>query len=314
MSFSVNVKKELSERHSKDKHCNIAELAALINLCGVLHQSKKTLKIQTENISVAKKCFTLIKKAFNIKVEILIRKNKLLNKNSIYTIFIKGSDSVNNILSATGHKNTQDFSNRHISPLIVEEFCCKRAYIRGAFLGAGSIADPNKNYHLEFVNGREEHAHQLIELINSFSLPLPLAAKLALRKDYFIVYLKDSEQIAHLLNIIEAHVSLMELENVRIMKDMRNSVNRIVNCETANLKKTVGAALRQLDDIVFIKDKKGLSFLPSQLEEIARVRLQHPDVSLKEIGQMLSPSVSKSGVNYRLRKIRDIAELLRSDI
>ena len=314
MSFSTKVKKELSERYSEDKHCNIAELAAIFNLCSVAQEGKKILKIQTENIFVAKKCFTLIKKAFNINVEISIRKNKQLNKNRVYTIFIKDSVSIDNVLSATGHKNTQALNVRYISSFIANEFCCKRTYVRGAFLATGSISNPNKNYHLEFVNASEDHAVQLMDIINSFSLPMPLTAKITLRKDYFIVYLKDSEQIAHLLNIMQAHVSLMELENVRIIKDVRNSINRIVNCETANLNKTVEASVKQLEDIAFIRDKKGLSFLEPQLEEIARVRLQNEYVSLKEIGQMLSPSVSKSGVNYRLRKIRDIAELLRRDI
>jgi len=198
--------------------------------------------------------------------------------------------------------------NRHISPLIVQTTCCKRAYIRGAFLASGSISDPEKTYHLEFVSQEEKHTVELMRLVNTFEMD----AKIVLRKKYYVLYLKEGNQIVDLLNIMEAHVALMELENLRILKEMRNNVNRIVNCETANINKTVSAAVKQLQDISYIDQTIGLGTLPENLESIARLRIEHSDASLTELGQLLDPTVGKSGVNHRLRKISQIAEKLKS--
>ena len=175
------------------------------------------------------------------------------------------------------------------------------------FIAAGSVNDPKKNYHLEFVLSDMETAQQLRDLINSFSLD----AKVVERKDHFVVYLKEGEQIVDVLNVMEAPLSLMDLENVRIVKEMRNDINRKVNCETANINKIVGAALNQLEDIQYIEKHMGLSRLPAQLEEVARLRQEHPDISLKELGSYLTTPVGKSGVNHRLRRISNIAEILR---
>ena len=160
---------------------------------------------------------------------------------------------------------------------------------------------------MEFVLADKFSAEQLRELINSFGLD----AKVVERKEHYVVYLKEGEQIVDLLNIMEAPLALMDLENVRIVKEMRNDINRKVNCETANLNKVVGAAVKQLEDIEYIEEHMGLSQLPEQLEEIARLRLEYPDKSLKELGSFLSTPVGKSGVNHRLRKISSIAEALR---
>ena len=194
-----------------------------------------------------------------------------------------------------------------IYPPVVSSICCRRAYIRGAFISVGSVNDPEKNYHMEFVLADKFVAEQLRELINSFELD----AKVVERKDHYVVYLKEGEQIVDLLNVMEAPLALMDLENVRIVKEMRNDINRKVNCETANLNKVVGAAVKQLEDIDYIEETIGLSRLPEQLEEIARLRLEYPDKSLKELGSFLSTPVGKSGVNHRLRKISNIAEMLR---
>ena len=190
---------------------------------------------------------------------------------------------------------------------VVSSVCCRRAYIRGAFISVGSVNDPEKNYHLEFVLADESAAEQLRYLINSFELD----AKVVERKEHYVVYLKEGEQIVNLLNVMEAPLALMDLENVRIVKEMRNDINRKVNCEMANLNKVVGAAVKQVEDIEYIEETIGLSGLPEQLEEIARLRLEYPDKSLKELGSLLSTPVGKSGVNHRLRKISNIAEALR---
>ena len=153
-----------------------------------------------------------------------------------------------------------------------------------------------------------EKAEQLKEIIATFSVE----AKIVVRKKYFVVYIKEGSQIVEILGVMEAHLSLMDLENIRILKEMRNSVNRQVNCETANINKTVSAAVKQLGDITYIRDTVGLDYLPETLAEIAQVRLDRPDATLKELGESLDPQVGKSGVNHRLRKISTIAENLRA--
>jgi DNA-binding protein WhiA len=270
------------------------------------------LKVQTENPAVARKYFTILKKTFNINVEIVIRKNRRLKKNHVYSVYIANHDDTMKVLKAT-HILREDNGrleiNHHIDSLIVSSTCCKRAYIRGAFLAAGSLSDPEKTYHLEFVNVHEIHATNLVKLINSFEMD----AKIIRRKKYYVVYLKEGRQIVDLLNIMEAHIALMELENLRILKEMRNNVNRIVNCETANLNKTVSASVKQYEDIRFIEEVMGLHRLSESLEAVAVLRKEHRDASLKELGEMLDSPVGKSGVNHRLRKISAIADRLRDE-
>ncbi|MFP4698190.1 MAG: DNA-binding protein WhiA [Eubacteriales bacterium] len=315
MSFSTEVKEEIARHLGHGRHCQLAEIAAIINMCGrirVVSNEEAIIKIQTENAAVARKYFTLIKKTFNINTEVLIRRNTYLKKNRVYIIIVTDTKKGMNILQATKLLNNKNGMLKHayqISPLIVQSTCCKRAYIRGAFLGGGSLSDPEKTYHLEFVNPNKVHSLELQSIINSFGMD----AKIIQRKRYYIVYLKEGTQIVDLLNIMEAHIALMELENVRILKEMRNNVNRIVNCETANLNKTVSAAVKQCYDINYIDDIIGLDKLPEPLEEMARVRLQYKSASLKELGTYLNPPVGKSGVNHRLRKISEIAEKLKEE-
>lgn len=194
-----------------------------------------------------------------------------------------------------------------VSPVVVQKDCCKRAFIRGAFLASGSISDPEKFYHFEIVCQTPEKAQQLRDIIATFSID----AKIVSRKKSYVVYVKEGAQIVELLGIMEANVALMNLENIRILKDMRNSVNRKVNCEAANINKTVNAAVKQCEDIRFIERTIGLKELSEGLEEIARLRLQYPEASLKELGTMLNPQVGKSGVNHRLRKLSAIAQELK---
>jgi DNA-binding protein WhiA len=303
------VKGELSLHLGNGRHCEIAETAAIVNICGhtAVFGEHFCLKIQTENFHVAKKCFTLLKNTFNMIAEVSVRSS---GRKHVYTVLVRDFSKAEAILKATGLLYSEDgktqLKKRIYSP-VVSSICCRRAYIRGAFLSVGSVNDPEKNYHMEFVLADEFSAEQLKELINSFGLD----AKVVERKEHFVVYLKEGEQIVDLLNIMEAPLALMDLENVRIMKEMRNDINRKVNCETANLNKVVGAAVKQLEDIEYIEEKIGLSSLPEQLEEIARLRLEYPDKSLKELGSFLSTPVGKSGVNHRLRKISNIAEALR---
>lgn len=316
MSFSSEVKEELSRQVNRARHCQIAEIAAIIGMCGriqVTEKSRYFVKIHTENIAVARKYFTLLKKTFNIKTEISIRRNVYLKKSKTYLLTVKNPEDSLRILQATKLldmlPNDEDDEVLLVNHLVIQRACCRRAFIRGAFLASGSISDPEKFYHLEIVCSTMPKAIQLQEIIRSFDIE----AKIVLRKKYYVVYIKEGAQIVDILNVMEAHVSLMNLENVRILKDMRNSVNRQVNCETANINKTVSAAVKQIEDIRYIQQTVGFDDLSEGLSEIATLRLEYPEATLKELGMLLTPQVGKSGVNHRLRKLSSLAEELRQN-
>ena len=313
MSFSGNVKEELSHHLGSARHCRIAETAAIISICGgvmIDSRGRYSLKIHTENLSVARKCFTLLTKTFNIRTDIAIRTNRMKGSVSYY-IVVKEHDAALRILQATKLINQYGEVEEELSVvrnIVIQETCCKRAFIRGAFLASGSMSDPEKSYHFEIVCATKEKAEQIQKIMKCFELD----GKIVLRKKSFVVYLKEGSQIADVLNVMEAHVALMEFENVRILKDMRNTVNRKVNCETANINKTVSAAVKQIDDIRYIQETKGLDKLPEGLKDMALTRLTYPEASLKELGSLLTPPVGKSGVNHRLRKLSEMAEELRT--
>lgn len=315
MSFSSQVKDELSRQFSQARHCQIAEIAAIINMCGRLKFDKETgisLKIHTENVSVARKYFTLLKKTFNIDTDVAIRRSVYLKKSRNYVITIQKEEDIVKVLKAIklmDENGSLPSNDAMVSNLLLSNACCKRAFVRGAFLAAGSISAPEKFYHYEIVASSEDKAEQIKQCIHFFGID----AKIVSRKKYFVVYIKEGAQIVDVLNVMEAPKALMELENVRILKEMRNSVNRQVNCETANINKTVSAAVKQIEDIKFISDTMGLENLPESLEEIAKIRLENPEAPLKELGTYLSKPVGKSGVNHRLRKLSEIAEELRGN-
>ncbi len=288
MSFSSEVKEEMGRQLSPSRHCRLAELAAILHFCGQYGmdtEGQYTLGFQTENETVVRKGFTLLKKAYNIDKD-----------------FSTDEELLGDLIGKLGE------FDRPVPAELLTKTCCQRAFLRGAFLSVGSISDPEKSYHLEFVCTSEEMALQLQQIMHNFDIE----AKIVLRKKYHVVYLKGSEGIVDLLNVCEAHVALMNLENTRIEKEIKNSVNRRVNCEAANIGKTVKAAAKQIDDITYLRDHYGLMNLPEGLREMAVVRLENPDVPLKELGTMLNPPVGKSGVNHRLRKLSELAERIRS--
>ncbi|AOR24660.1 DNA-binding protein WhiA [Clostridium taeniosporum] len=314
MSFSSKVKGEICRYVDMSKEEALAEISAIMKVSGTIAFSGSGLsfKMTTENPGSARLIFTLLKDHFNIHSKLMVKKSNSLKKNNIYMVVISEDMGVRELLYETGILQDIDGImnlNYRINKDMIETEEIKRAYIRGAFIGGGSISNPERTYHLEFVTHSEEYAVDLRDLINTFGLN----SKVIQRKSSHIIYIKEGEQIVDLLNIIGAHSSLLELENIRIMKEMRNNVNRLVNCETANLSKTVNAAVRQVESIRLIERKIGLQRLPQNLREVAELRLNYPDESLKELGQMLNPPVGKSGINHRLRKIEKIAEELRSE-
>lgn len=277
MSFSSDVKTELARQYSKSTHCQVAELAAMIMQEGRISMNPVGLSFETENPLLMEKYAILMRSAYAIDI------SKPLNS----------QDCVKIIESIQG--------------LYLDKICCKRAFIRGAFMASGSMSDPNKAYHFEIVCRTPEQASRLQELMREFETE----PKIIERKNHYVVYLKDGSQIVDMLNVMEAYVSLMNLENVRILKEMRNSVNRKVNCETANISKTVNAAVKQIADIELIRDVEGLDHLPIPLREMAQIRLEHPEAPLKDLGKYMDPPVGKSGINHRLRKLAAIADSIR---
>ncbi|MCM8710156.1 DNA-binding protein WhiA [Clostridium sp. SYSU_GA19001] len=315
MSFSAKVKSEACRIGELTRDEAKAELAAIMKVSGTLSlgsNKQLSFRVTTENPSIARRIFKMLKQYFNIHTKLLVKKNNSFKRNNIYMVVITEDMGVRSLLKEVGVLKSSEgilSLDYGIPGKLIETEENKKAYIRGAFLGGGSVSNPEKTYHLEFVTHNSEYAEQLSSLINTFGL----VSKVIQRKGSFIVYIKEGEQIIDLLNIIGAHTSLLELENVRIMKEMRNNVNRLVNCETANLSKTVNAAVRQVESIKLIQKEIGLQRLPKNLREIAEVRLAYPDESLKELGELLNPPVGKSGVNHRLRKIEKIAEELRKE-
>lgn len=313
MSFSTETKGELSRIYAEKECCNLAELAALIRMSGTLQlvgNKKFNLKIVTENPATARKLFKLIKGIFQIDTEVMIRRNPRLKKNNHYLLVATHQMGSGFLLEKVGilKQNSETFDITYDIPKeLLAKRCCKRAYLRGAFLGGGSVSDPEKTYHLEFVTHSENHSQGLRKLVNSFRLN----GKIVERKGNYVVYLKEGDQVVDLLNIMGAHRALLHVENIRVYKQMRNDVNRIVNCETANLSKTVNASMRQIENIKYIKETIGIDEMPMNLQEIAKLRLKYQDATLKELGQKMDSPIGKSGVNHRLRKIEEIAEKIQ---
>lgn len=301
MSFSGTVREELAAQISSARHCQLAELAALIHFCGNTCEGGMHLCLETENEAVARKCFTLLKKTFNIDNVVIKGKNRLLPDDGTEGKVIQA-------MHLGDKKELAEALKTPVNSLMIKNSCCARAYLRGAFICIGSMSDPKKSYHLEFVCGERAQAEQLKAVILEFGIE----AKVIKRKKYSVVYLKEGAGIVDLLNVMGAHVSLMNLENLRIVKEMRNSINRRVNCETANISKTVTAASKQIEDILLIRDKYGFENLPDNLKQMAEIRLEYPDAALKELGECLDPPVGKSGVNHRLRRLSEIADGIRS--
>lgn len=293
MSFSSIVKEELSKKISGARHCQIAELAAIYSFCGSFVQKNKEnsyIFFNFENVLVANKCFTLMKKAFTIYSGCGFVNQIAYDEKSL-TISVNDKELCEKIQDAL-----ESFS-------VTERTCCRRAYLRGAYLCGGSTTDPGKSYHLEIVCKNKKSADKIIELFETFDVD----AKLVERGRYYIVYIKDSNKIVLALNVFEAPVALMEYENTIIMKEMRNSINRQNNCDVANLNKTVSAAQSVISDIKQLMGTAEYENLPDNIKEVAMLRVEYPDASLKELGEMLTPPLGKSGVNHRLRKLSEMA-------
>lgn len=310
MSFSAVTKNELARVVGQRSCCRLAELAALTKMNGSVQISsgqRLSLHITTENAAVARKILSLAKSLFGLQTEVLVQRKKRLKKNYVYLVRIPFQQGIGDILHQLGMLDgagrLRDMAPREL----LRRECCRRAYLRGVFLGGGSVNRPEGNYHLEIITDNKMFAETIGSLMNKFNL----AAKSSQRKSTNVVYLKESEHIVSFLSIIGAHSALLNFENARIYKDMRNNVNRLVNCETANLNKTVNAAVRQIENIDLIRNTIGLDKIPEPLREAAELRLKYPDACLAELGKLMQSPLGKSGVNHRMRKIEEIAGKIR---
>ncbi len=302
MSFSHQVKAELLSQIPSARHCQIAQLTALICTIGQISvDEKRSLHItfHTEQPEMKQHCGQLMKKLFGF--------SEIQNAKQAYQVLLtvkllhQAEDKLNK------KKKVLDSKELAWDGLILQRSCCKRAFLRGLFLACGSVNNPEKAYHLEMVFASAEMAGQVLDILRD----LQVEGKCIQRKNHYVVYLKDGSMIVDFLNNIGAPLSLMQMENIRIFKDVRNGVNRRVNCEAANINKTVSASKKQIENILLIEEKMGFQKLPRNLRQIAELRLREPEASLKELGEMVNPPVTKSGVNHRLRKISQIADDLR---
>ncbi|MDO4614543.1 MAG: DNA-binding protein WhiA [Lachnospiraceae bacterium] len=295
MSFSGDVKKELHALIPDARHCQIAELRALTGLLRCREEeADDRVFLKTESEALQNRVFTLVQKAFNIKLAVAGDADRPQGTAGCL-LEIRKEDKQKGILQALRHR------------MVLGPECCRRAYLRAAFLASGSISAPEKYYHLEVVAQDADTAEEVQSVMKSFALD----AKTVRRKHTYVVYLKEGEQIVRALGEMGAGVSLLKLESIRVTREVKGNINRKVNCETANIRKTIVSSHRQIEDIAFLKGRKEFSELPAQLREMAEIRLQYPDDSLAELGGHLNPRIGKSGVNHRLRKISEIVANLR---
>lgn len=309
MSFSSEIKDEVAKIKVEDYKIILSELAGITPMCGILNfkNNKISMEYITENAPVARRIFTFLRRSFGFDVEVKNVRSTQLKKN-VFIIYISQDESCRLLLDELKYiKGASVFMINYAPTDLIKTSNEKKAYIRGAFMGSGSITDPKKGYHLEFVSENESNAYFLRDTINEFGLK----SKVIMRKEKYIIYIKDSEQISDFLSLIGAYSSVLNYENVRVIKEMRNNVNRIVNCETANLNKTVKSSYDQVEDIKLIEREIGIENLDEDLKAIAKIRLENRSMSLNDIANSLEPKLSKSTVNYRFKKLRRIANKLR---
>ena len=310
-SYASDVKKELTSLPVHPEHAK-AELAAFLRMNGILsvHNRQFSLDITTENPAIARRIFSLIKTAYGIEPLLIVSKKMKLKKN--YQYLVRLQKMVNEILKDLEIIDEEQGFITGVPEKIKNSDQRAMSYLRGAFLASGSINNPETSrYHLEIYSLYEDHNDDPLVLINSY---FHLNAKKTKRRNGYIVYLKEAEKIGDFLHIVGAVNAMLNFEDLRIMRDMRNSVNRLVNCDTANLKKTANAAAKQVEDIEVLEQAVGLDNLPEKLSILARFRLDNPELSLKEVAaQVPDGPISKSGVNHRFQKIHSMAEKIRNE-
>ena len=311
MSFSTDVKKELTLTEPGKKCCQLAQITGFLRLAGTitLGIGGMGVKISTENPAVARAFAQQVKSYFGTRAALSVEESALARGRS-YELSITPDMNADAILRETGILSVKEGSNYitdGISSEITRKRCCKKAALRGAFLAAGSVSAPtSKGYHLEISCSSPAMGEDVQKLMAAYGLK----AKLSERKGRFVVYLKDGDQIADFLGLIGANSGMFSYQDTRITREMKNEANRLNNCEIANLDKTIAAAQKQIADIRKIEEKRGLDFLPLKLRQTAELRLENPELPLTELAELFDPPLKKSGLNHRFEKIAEIAKKL----
>ncbi len=306
MSFSNDVRNELAREMGEKDCCQKAELAALCISSGKLglREGKYILRITLDNAATARKAFKMFKNVYGLQATVKIATRRFFRKNRYYMVCVEISVHDFQIMEDIISVNLQGGISKRINWALLGKSCCKRAYLRGLFLSRGFINRPEGSYHLEIVCNDSKMAEDIKRLMVSYDL----AAGLVERKNHLVIYLKEGEKIVDFLRLVGANKALLDFENVRILKSVRNNVNRQVNCETANLGKTVDASLRQVELIKGYVAINGWDQFPANMRKLALLRVDYPDYSLRELGLMLEPPLSKSGTAYRMRKLESMIE------
>lgn len=305
MSFTAEVKEELARVEAARPCCAHAELSALIRVEGTLHftgSGNMRLEIATETAPVARKIIKLLRGSYDLKTELTVRRS-VLHRSNNYLITVLSQPGLQPALVDLGILDRSHAPLYELPKSLVRKDCCAIAYLRGVFLGGGFVADPHGDFHFELTAETETIAQELVMLMGRFDIH----ARVTSRRGLYTVYLKGAEPIVDFLALVGAHRALLRTEDVRIVKEMRNDVNRLVNAETANLQKTAAAAVGQVAAVRAIERARGLESLPPALREIAELRLEHPEVSLRELGELADPPLSKSAVYHRIRRLEELA-------
>jgi len=306
MSFSALAKDELARKTTDSDCCAIAELSAFAHVTGRIDlkgSGQVAFHMNTEHAPTARCMLTLIKNRLQVHAKLITRENKLKKKH-VYTIMIEDSEQARRLLKELRFFDDKGQMHFEVNRGLVKSKCCKKAFLRGSFLGSGSISDPEKGYHLEFVASTQEFADGLLNILSGYEIK----ARAIKRKDTIVVYIKEGDSIIKLLTIIGAHASILSLENIRISKDLKNNINRAANCEAANYSKTVDASIRQIQAILKLQEAGVFEDLSPALFAVAEARINNHSATLNELSEILDGKVSKSGINHRLRKICEIAD------
>ncbi len=311
MSFSTETKNELARDIPEKKCCQLAEIAGFLRVSGSLRLAgggKFRIVCPTDNPAIARHYKKLIKSYFKVDPGIGIEEGGALRKGHIYYLIVDPDMKSESILRETGIllvKEGSNYISDGIYQDIVKKKCDRKSYLRGAFMACGSVSDPGKEYHLDFTVEHEQLAADLKKLIGTFD---DLEGKITRRKEKYVVYMKKSEYISDMLALIGADSAVLDLENTRIQKEVVNRTVRLANCDSANTDRTVNAAGKQIEAIQKLKDAGMLDALSGKLLEVAELRLEHPDASLSELGEMMDPPLKKAGINSRLQRIIEAAK------
>ncbi len=308
MSFSSDIKHELARNIPSKACCKKAELSAIIKLDGSFHilgKAKFAVHSACQNPAIARKTVKLLSDLFDLEHEVAVKRSNF-KKGHDYIVYAPSQPKLNQALNEIGILDDKMLIVPSFLSRLVKRDCCAASYIRGAFLGGGSLGDPAKGYHFELNTDNAQLAEDLIALLERFEIK----AKLSVRRSKYVIYIKGAEGVLKFLALVGGHEALLKIEDLRVVKEVRNTVNRLVNCDTANVKRSAFATIGQLKDIEVIDKEVGLENIPRSLFEVASKRVEFPEANLVELGELCDPKLSKSAVYHRIRRLKSLAKKL----